>query len=153
VPKHHLPPPPNRPHSKHLLNRLLPPPIHPPSPAPLPKPHPNPPRSRNPNARIPSRSTPPRAPNPANQPQHSADTGLETQNGWPRKAYSISKACVNALTAVLARENEGLVINACCPGWVATDSEFCHSIREKIPQYQIPIAIPCLHSHLPRDTH
>lgn len=30
---------------------------------------------------------------------------------------------MNALTAVLARENPGLIINACCPGWVSTDSK------------------------------
>ncbi|KAG9576375.1 NAD(P)-binding protein, partial [Aureobasidium melanogenum] len=37
------------------------------------------------------------------------------------QGYSVSKACVNAITAILARENPGLTINACCPGWVATD--------------------------------
>lgn len=39
----------------------------------------------------------------------------------PGQSYSVSKSCVNALTAVLARENKGLVINCCCPGWVDTD--------------------------------
>ncbi|KAL6715510.1 hypothetical protein ACLMJK_006471 [Lecanora helva] len=53
--------------------------------------------------------------------QQSANEGTESQHGWPPRAYSVSKACVNALTAVLARENQGLVINACCPGWVDTD--------------------------------
>jgi carbonyl reductase 1 len=37
------------------------------------------------------------------------------------QGYSVSKACVNAITAILARENPGLIINACCPGWVDTD--------------------------------
>ncbi|CAD0096506.1 unnamed protein product [Aureobasidium mustum] len=37
------------------------------------------------------------------------------------QGYSVSKACVNAITAILARENPGLTINACCPGWVDTD--------------------------------
>ena len=50
-----------------------------------------------------------------------AKNRTETKNGWPRLAYSVSKACENAMTAVLARENPGLVINACCPGWVDTD--------------------------------
>ena len=27
---------------------------------------------------------------------------------------------MNAFTRILARENEDLLINACCPGWVAT---------------------------------
>lgn len=49
--------------------------------------------------------------------------GQESARGFGKsgQGYSVSKSCVNALTAVLARENEGLVINACCPGWVATD--------------------------------
>ena len=33
----------------------------------------------------------------------------------------LSKACTNALTICLARENENLIINACTPGWIATD--------------------------------
>ncbi|MCJ1254646.1 hypothetical protein MMC24_002461 [Lignoscripta atroalba] len=53
--------------------------------------------------------------------QRSVDEGAETKHGWPRQAYSVSKACVNAITMVLARENPGLIINACCPGWVSTD--------------------------------
>jgi carbonyl reductase 1 len=39
----------------------------------------------------------------------------------PRRPYSVSKALVNALTAILARENPELLINACCPGWIDTD--------------------------------
>ncbi|PNS18680.1 hypothetical protein CAC42_5219 [Sphaceloma murrayae] len=37
--------------------------------------------------------------------------------------YAVSKAAINALTAVLARENakKGVVANCCCPGWVDTD--------------------------------
>lgn len=43
-------------------------------------------------------------------------------NGWPeRRAYSVSKACINAFTAILARDNKDVVINCCCPGWVNTD--------------------------------
>jgi carbonyl reductase 1 len=38
-------------------------------------------------------------------------------------SYQVSKACVNALTKVLAKEYQetGLLINCCCPGWVNTD--------------------------------
>lgn len=53
--------------------------------------------------------------------QDAANSGTEQQNGWPKLAYGVSKAAMNAMTATLARENEGLVINCCCPGWVATD--------------------------------
>lgn len=42
-------------------------------------------------------------------------------NGTP--AYSTSKAALNALTCVLAAElkSSGILVNAICPGWVATD--------------------------------
>ena len=53
--------------------------------------------------------------------QDSANQGTEAENGWPSKAYSVSKASTNGLTAVLAQKNPGLTINACCPGWVSTD--------------------------------
>ena len=33
----------------------------------------------------------------------------------------MSKALVNGMTATLARENSGMTINCCCPGWVDTD--------------------------------
>ena len=36
-------------------------------------------------------------------------------------AYGVSKAAINSFSAVLGRENPGLLINACCPGWVLTD--------------------------------
>ena len=36
--------------------------------------------------------------------------------------YAVSKACINSLTAILAREYDGkVVVNCCCPGWVDTD--------------------------------
>ena len=53
----------------------------------------------------------------------SVQEGNLRENGWPDGggSYSVSKALLNALTAVLARENPGIHINACCPGWVSTD--------------------------------
>lgn len=47
----------------------------------------------------------------------------EEETGWKHveASYSVSKSCVTALTAVLARENKGVLINCCCPGWVRTD--------------------------------
>ncbi|KAL6068499.1 NADH-cytochrome b5 reductase [Balamuthia mandrillaris] len=45
------------------------------------------------------------------------------EEGWPRNTYGVSKAGVSALTRVLARQEkrEGILINACCPGWCRTD--------------------------------
>lgn len=55
---------------------------------------------------------------------------------------------MNALTAVLARENPGLIINACCPGWVSTDSKHSASqlgdrkgyVHER---HRAPSHVPC----------
>lgn len=40
-----------------------------------------------------------------------------------RTPYCVTKAGLNALTACLhdAYHEEGLIVNSCCPGWVATD--------------------------------
>ncbi|KAG8626145.1 hypothetical protein KVT40_006546 [Elsinoe batatas] len=46
----------------------------------------------------------------------SSSSGFGGANG-----YSFSKAAINALTAILARENRGVVVNCCCPGWVDTE--------------------------------
>jgi len=53
----------------------------------------------------------------------SVEQGNEDVSGFgtPRRSYSVSKALVTALTAMLARQHPGLSINCCCPGWVATD--------------------------------
>jgi carbonyl reductase 1 len=49
--------------------------------------------------------------------------GKDVQLGFPsRRSYGVSKAAVNALTAILARENAGnATINCCCPGWEAPE--------------------------------
>ena len=41
--------------------------------------------------------------------------------GAPPRSYQVSKALMNALTVVLAQDNEGVAINYCCPGWVDSD--------------------------------
>lgn len=49
--------------------------------------------------------------------------GREEESGWKHTdaSYSVSKACVTALTAVLARMYGDVQINCCCPGWVRTE--------------------------------
>jgi carbonyl reductase 1 len=46
-----------------------------------------------------------------------------TKEGWRTNAYAVSKAGVNALTRIWARdlESRGIMVNACSPGWVRTD--------------------------------
>jgi NAD(P)-dependent dehydrogenase (short-subunit alcohol dehydrogenase family) len=36
-------------------------------------------------------------------------------------AYGLSKACANSYTMILAREHSNLRVNACTPGFIATD--------------------------------
>jgi carbonyl reductase 1 len=47
--------------------------------------------------------------------------GRHEAEGWPSSAYRVSKAALNALTRILARQSARLHVNAICPGWVKTD--------------------------------
>lgn len=55
----------------------------------------------------------------------SPPTTTATGFGPPGRPYNISKALVNMLTRLFARDEElvrkGVSVNCCCPGWVATD--------------------------------
>lgn len=53
----------------------------------------------------------------------SSQAGSLTGMGAGTPAYHVSKAGLNALTRTLAGElrREGILVNAVCPGWVATD--------------------------------
>eukprot|EP01137_Pigoraptor_chileana_P013295 Opistho-2@66623 len=52
-----------------------------------------------------------------------AKSGRHTANGWPESAYGTSKVGVTQLSRILARDygKNGILINACCPGWCRTD--------------------------------
>jgi NAD(P)-dependent dehydrogenase (short-subunit alcohol dehydrogenase family) len=47
--------------------------------------------------------------------------GNHEQQGWPSSAYRVSKAALNALTRIWARDDARVRVNSVCPGWVKTD--------------------------------
>jgi NAD(P)-dependent dehydrogenase (short-subunit alcohol dehydrogenase family) len=53
----------------------------------------------------------------------SSGAGSLAGMGSGAPAYSVSKAALNAMTRILAAElkGDGVLVNAVCPGWVATD--------------------------------
>jgi carbonyl reductase 1 len=58
--------------------------------------------------------------------------GRHEKNGWPSSAYGVSKAGLNALTRIFARElaSRHIRVNAVCPGWVRTDMGGTHAERD-----------------------
>ena len=48
-------------------------------------------------------------------------SGTHGAKGWPNTCYGMSKLGVIAMSKVLARDEPNVVVNACCPGWCATD--------------------------------
>ncbi|XP_017296268.1 carbonyl reductase [NADPH] 1 [Kryptolebias marmoratus] len=56
-----------------------------------------------------------------------AKRGEHKQDGWPDTAYGVSKLGLTTLSMILARRlskerpSDGILLNACCPGWVHTD--------------------------------
>jgi NAD(P)-dependent dehydrogenase (short-subunit alcohol dehydrogenase family) len=51
----------------------------------------------------------------------SSGAGSISTMGTGPPAYSVTKAALNALTRLLAAELRPILVNAVCPGWVATD--------------------------------
>lgn len=84
----------------------------------------------------------------ANEYISSLQEGLKSR--WPpiRQSYSVSKACMNAFTAILAKDNPEIGINCCCPGWVATDMGHITGEAPKTPEEGARIPIHLAFDHL-----
>ncbi|KAM9320698.1 carbonyl reductase [NADPH] 1-like [Gastrophryne carolinensis] len=56
-----------------------------------------------------------------------AKNGDHQKKGWANTAYGVSKIGVTVLSRIQARQlretrkGDGVILNACCPGWVRTD--------------------------------
>jgi carbonyl reductase 1 len=50
-----------------------------------------------------------------------ADPDSVESKGWLKNTYKVSKALVNAYVRLLAKEQDKLLVTACCPGWCKTD--------------------------------
>jgi len=72
---------------------------------------------------------------------HEFEAGEE--EGWPKSAYSATKAAQTALAGILARENSRVKVNSCCPGWV--DTNMGRHVGNKPPKtcgtYRGPISL------------
>jgi NAD(P)-dependent dehydrogenase (short-subunit alcohol dehydrogenase family) len=66
--------------------------------------------------------------------------------GRAGNAYGCSKAILNALTVLLARENPQLAINGCSPGWVQTD--LTRGSGNLTPEQGTKSALVCLFNKL-----
>ena len=53
--------------------------------------------------------------------EHAVEAGNHAALGWPSSAYRVSKAALNALTRILAKQSARVHVNSVCPGWVQTD--------------------------------
>jgi NAD(P)-dependent dehydrogenase (short-subunit alcohol dehydrogenase family) len=53
--------------------------------------------------------------------ERAVEAGTHTAQGWPSSAYRVSKAALNALTRILAKQSARVHVNSVCPGWVQTD--------------------------------
>ncbi|OCT93789.1 hypothetical protein XELAEV_18011460mg [Xenopus laevis] len=61
--------------------------------------------------------------------------GVHQKEGWPNTAYGVSKIGVTVISRIQARElnekrkNDGILLNACCPGKVKTDMAGSNSTK------------------------
>jgi carbonyl reductase 1 len=60
----------------------------------------------------------------------SVQDGTHSQKGYSNSNYGMSKLGLIAATKILARENPGVTINCCCPGFCKTDMSSHRGTRD-----------------------
>lgn len=80
-------------------------------------------------------------------------SGKVSARGWPASAYAVSKAGMNALTRIWARdwEAEGrkILVESVCPGWVRTDMGGPHASRGVDEGAETPVWLALTDEALP----
>jgi NAD(P)-dependent dehydrogenase (short-subunit alcohol dehydrogenase family) len=75
---------------------------------------------------------------------------VHEREGWPNSAYGVSKLGVTVLSRILAqrldekRKGDRVLLNACCPGWVKTDTARGHGSRTVEEGAETPVYLALL---------
>ncbi|CAH2219190.1 carbonyl reductase [NADPH] 1-like [Pelobates cultripes] len=81
-----------------------------------------------------------------------AKQDVHQKEGWPNTAYGTSKIGVTVLSKIQAREiaatrkGDGILLNACCPGWVRTDMAGPNATKSPDEGAETPVYLALLPS-------
>lgn len=76
--------------------------------------------------------------------------GVHEKEGWPSTAYGVSKIGLTVLSRIQARllnetrKNDGVLLNACCPGWVRTDMTSSRATKSPDEGAETPVYLALL---------
>ena len=75
------------------------------------------------------------------------EQGREKEQGWPSAAYAVSKSGITGMTRAVAMEERekgrGVLVNSCCPGYVATDMTGRRGAKTVDEGAQTPVLLAC----------